>query len=580
MRQISICVLLTLIACTSWCRTVKVHAFFWSDKIEAQIAMRAGLEQQFQHYNAESSELKFEITPYVAGDGREGILNQIKQLEQAIPTKPDAIVIQPPDLSTASKALQEANAADIPVFSFDQYIMLGNLTSYIASDNYQAGWDNGIYIDSLIPKDQEIKIVLVEYLRVSAVINRVDGFFDALRSKRRKFTVLKRYEGITPESGVEIAESFLKDFPRKKSVDVIFTVNDGAGLAISNILWDKGRKEILHATFDGDPKAVENVRNRKLTVINSSQYCAEIGRETARQVINYFEKKPVTPQVLIPTYPVTKKSLEGFKGWLSTPSESPHSEEFKIPHKAASALSKDAKTKTVIRVGIAPYCPYLCEKGTNSWSGYLYDILSSVAKNGNFKVQIVSLSNDDLPKALLANRVDYIILPSYLVRYQPEFQTTGPKLGVTFTGALFTPGVRMRVVDKESLTDMRIAFARLGQENELKLDPDEFKKSIKIEGTDVADRMIKTIGERRVDLALGDYNVLRYTMLRRQHMNLELQPTSLTGFNSLSLVELPGKTSPVNFPELLGEWMAAARADGQMNKILRKYNLLDWKYYR
>ncbi|WP_413577608.1 substrate-binding domain-containing protein [Bdellovibrio sp. HCB290] len=581
MRQLSICILITFIAATSWCRTVKVHAFFWSEKIEAQVAMRAGLEQQFQQFNASSSDLKFEITPYIAGDGREGVLNQIKQLEEALPTKPDAIIIQPPDLSTASKALQEANAADIPVFSFDQYILLGNLTSYVTSDNYQAGWDNGIYIDSLIPKDQEIKIILVEYLRVSAVINRVDGFFDALRSKRRQFKVVKRYEGITPESGVEIANSILKDYPRKKSVDVIFTVNDGAGLTISNILWEKGRKEILHATVDGDPKAVENIRNKKLTVINSSQYCAEIGRETARQVINHFEKKSVSAQVLIPTYPVTKRSLEGFKGWLGTPSESPHTAEFKIPQRSPTSPSKqDAKSKSQIRIGVTPTCPYLCEKGPNSWGGYLSDILSAVAKSGNFKIQIVGLSNAELPKALLANQVDYIILPSHLVRYQPEYQTVGPKLGVTFTGALFTPGVRMRVVDKESLRDMRIAFAQLGQESELKLDPDEFRKSIKIEGSDVADRMIKTIGERRVDLALGDYNVLRYTMLRRQHMNLELQPTSLTGFNSLSLVELPGNKSSVALPEYLIEWMAAARANGQMNRILRKYNLLDWKYYR
>ncbi|MFM6929867.1 MAG: hypothetical protein ACKOX6_15465, partial [Bdellovibrio sp.] len=57
------------------------------------------------------------------------------------------------------------------------------------------------------------------------------------------------------------------------------------------------------------------------------------------------------------------------------------------------------------------------------------------------------------------------------------------------------------------------AFAKLGQESDLNLDPEEFKKSVKIEGADVADRMIKALSERRVDLALGDYNVLRYTSL-------------------------------------------------------------------
>ncbi|WP_413580628.1 substrate-binding domain-containing protein [Bdellovibrio sp. HCB288] len=581
MRFLRLCIVLILIASPAWGRTIKVHVFYWNDKIEAQVAMRAGLEQEFEKHNASSSELKIELVPYVAGDGREGILNQINQLEEAFPKKPDAMIIQPPDLATASKALQEANAAKIPVFSFDQYILLGNLTSYITSDNYQAGWDNGIYIASLIPKEQEIKIVLVEYLRVSAVINRVDGFFDALRSKGRKFTVLKRYEAITPDSGKVAAQEILRDFPQKKSVDVIFTVNDGAGITIADTLWSKGRKEVLHATVDGDPKAIENIRRKRLTVIDSSQYCAEIGRETARQVINHFEEKAVNARVLIPTYPVTIKSLSGFNGWLGTPTVSIHASDFRMPSSETPSLnSKERERLPAIKIGIAPYCPYLCEKGPKRWTGYLNDILTSVAKENDIKIQIVSLTDTELPKALMAKTVDYIILPSYLVRYEPNFQAVGPKLGISFTGALFTPGVRIRVVDQDSLTDMRIAFARLGQETELKLNPAEFKKSTKIEGHDVADRMIKTIIERRVDLALGDYNVLRYTLLRRQHLNLELQPTSLTGFNSLSLVIVPENKYPLELQDLLNTWMEKARSNGQLEQILRKYNLLDWKYYR
>ena len=144
------------------------------------------------------------------------------------------------------------------------------------------------------------------------------------------------------------------------------------------------------------------------------------------------------------------------------------------------------------------------------------------------------------------------------------------------TGALFTPGVKMQIVDKESLFNKRIAFAKLGQESDLNLGPEEFKKSVKIEGADVADRMIKAICERRVDLALGDYNVFRYTSLSRQQLNLEIQPTSLTGFNTLSLVSNLDDPNYANFSTHLEKWFSINRPNGKLARILKKYNLTDW----
>ncbi|MBO9667962.1 MAG: substrate-binding domain-containing protein [Bdellovibrio sp.] len=581
MKHISIYLFLimSLSSTFGWAKSLSVHVFYWSAKIEAQVSMRKGLEEEIANYNKTHPDLQIDLTAHLAGDGRQGVLNQIKQLEDALAKRPDALVIQPTDISTVSKALQEANTLKIPVFTFDQFIVLGKITSYIASDNYQAGWDNGSYLDSLVPRNQEMKIVLFEYPRVSAVINRLDGFFDALRAKKRKFVVLKRYEAVTAETGLEKTREFLKEFPKKKSVDVIFTVNDGAGITIANFLWDKGRREILHATVDGDPIAIEAIKQKKLTVIDSAQFCAEMGRETARQLIAHFTGGSVTARKLIPTFPVTHQTAANFTGWMGPPVAPPKDFSGFSNENRIIPIEPNKLKGTVIRIGMAPHCPYLCEQGPGQWGGYVYEILKDLSEKMNFKVELVNLSNSELTKALKNRQVNYIIIPSYFVRYLSDITVYGPKLGVSYTGALFTPGVRMHLVDKESLSDMRIAFAKLGQESDLNLDPEEFKKSLKIDGADVADRMIKAIGERRVDLALGDYNVLRYTLLRRQQLNLELQPTSLTGFNTLSLVGPPEDNSPVKLPAYLQNWLINSRENGRLDKILRKYNLPDWSAF-
>lgn len=558
-----------------------VAVLYWSMKIEGQVIMRKGFEEVINAYNANAkNKNKIVLTRYIAGEGREGLLNQISQIEAAVESRPDAIVIQPSDVSTLTKGAQEANALNIPVFVYDQYVLNTKMTSYVTSDNYQAGWDNGIYIDSLFPASQEIKIVVFEYFRVSATVERVDGFFDALRSKNRKFAVLGRYEAVEPEGGKRAGTAFLKDFPKKNSVDVIFTNNDGGGLTVVKMLWDKGRKEIKQATIDGDPASVENIKNKRITVIDSAQFCAELGREIARKAIAYLNKEPFAQRQYIPTYPITLKSLKDYPGWMGHPTAASRTKSLMDDiKKPIGGANSNGKHQSVIKIGLTPICPYLCEQGPGVWSGYIFDILSEVAKANNFKLEVKAVPQDQLLAALKNHDVNYIAAPLSMVRFLPDLRITGPRLGMISTAALFTPGVKVRLIDKESLSDKRIVFAHVGYESELDLDPSEFKKSMKITGRDVADRMMKMIGDRRIDLALGDYNVLRYTLLRRQLMNLEVQPTSLSGYNSLMLVSSPKEPDFGHLPTLLDTWFEANRESGKLEKVLKKYNLKDWDIF-
>jgi len=316
--------------------------------------------------------------------------------------------------------------------------------------------------------------------------------------------VLKRYIAVDPQSGKEQTDKFLIDFPKKKSVDVIFSINDGAGLTIVKILWEKGRREIVHATIDGDPQSIENIKAKRLTVIDSAQFCGEMGRATARHLISHFQGHPPVEKKLIPTFPITESTMKIFNGWMGAPIRPPKEFiEAGLPVNPPQANQHPPAHQT-LHIGMAPHCPYLCEQGPGQWGGYVYDILKDIAAENHLKLEIIGIENPELSKTLKSKKVQYIVIPSYFVRYSPDVYISPLKLGASYTGALFTPGVKIQIVDKESLFNKRIAFAKLGQESDLNLDPEEFKKSVKIEGADVADRMIKAIGERRVALALGD----------------------------------------------------------------------------
>lgn len=538
--------------------------------------MRKGFEEEIEKFNKSHAE-KINIVPYVAGEGRKGILNQITQMDDALKSNPKAIVIQPTDNSALARGLKEANAKAIPVIAYDQYIVNGNLASFVTSDNYQGGQDNGEYIDKLFNKGTTLRIVVFEYPQVSSTMDRVDGFFDALRSRNRNFKVLKRYQAVDPASGEAAAKQFLKDFPVKGSVDLILTVNDGGGISIVKSLWDKKRTEIRHATFDGDPESVENLKKGKLTVIDSAQFCAELGRETARSLIARLKNEKVSQKKLVPTFPVTSDSVKDYPGWMGHPSSkyvTHNSEKVPVP---VSTVPTSSKNRIIVKIAVAPLCPYLCEKGPGMWGGYIYDILKGIAQKQGFILQIESISNTRLVSSLLSRKANYIIVPSYMVRYLPNVRIVGPDLGVSYLGAVMPLTSKDTFIDGEFVLNKKVVYADVGSEGSAEI----FSRSggsrvIKLTGSDVVDRMIKMIHDRRVDLALGDYNLLSYSLGRKASVGLKLVPTSLTGFSSLVLVSVPKEPEFGAIPQHLHNWFLKARQNGELETILNKYNLKDW----
>ena len=62
-----------------------------------------------------------------------------------------------------------------------------------------------------------MKIVLVEYPKVSGTVERVDGFIDALHKENQKFKIIATYEAVEPIGGKKAGADILLKFPDKKS---------------------------------------------------------------------------------------------------------------------------------------------------------------------------------------------------------------------------------------------------------------------------------------------------------------------------------------------------------------------------
>ena len=295
-----------------------IGVLYWSMNIPGQVAMRQGLEAEAERINATlaQGERGVKLLPAVAGDGQEGVERQIAQMRVMLSSKPDVIIVQPTDNAALAQPLKEANAAGIPVVAYDQYISGGQLAAYVTSDNRQAGYLDGEYLAAQFSGDKPLRLVLVEYPLVSSTVERLNGFLDALRDQGKPFKILKTYQAVEPVSGRKAGEAILRDFPSKGSIDAIFTVNDGGGLAVVEALVKAGRDEIAVASVDGDPASVKNIRIRRMTRIVSAQFCGPLGAAAMKAAYAVARRQTVSRQILVPVFPVTLETLDRYPGWL------------------------------------------------------------------------------------------------------------------------------------------------------------------------------------------------------------------------------------------------------------------------
>ena len=300
-------------------RALRVGVLYWSMSIPGQVAMRKGLESSLSAINAarQAESLgEIELVASVAGDGVKGIERQVAQMHELLADGVDLIIVQPSDTAALSKVLQDANRQGVPVVAYDQHILGGELASFITSDNYQAGYLDGEYVAAKFPDTQRLRIIIVEYPQVSSTVSRVDGFTDALEASGQPFQILKTYSAVEPIAGAAAGKSIVREFPKVGSVDVVFTVNDGGGLAVFEQITKAGRTEIFGATVDGDPASVAAIRSGGIIRIDSAQFCGELGATALRTADALLRKQDVGRQLLVPVFPITAETEARYKGWV------------------------------------------------------------------------------------------------------------------------------------------------------------------------------------------------------------------------------------------------------------------------
>lgn len=253
----------------------------------------------------------------------------------------------------------------------------------------------------------------------------------------------------------------------------------------------------------------------------------------------------------------------------------------------ATMMAWAAPSPSKIRIGTEWVMPYtgLTEKGTPT--GYIYDILEEIAKKYNYKVEYVEIPALRQIQALQKDEIDYAIMSVQLVRYSSNVELLKTPFGVTYAGAMTVgPGGFESLYDFADLAGKSLLVSYMGPET------DKFREAIEqaaagkkteiveVNGTNIAKRMMLMMSSKRADVAIGDYNVLRYAaalQAKGPQNKMNVIPSSLAGFGAVVALSRKEKPGLKKFDKDVSDWFEDARRSGRLNKILKKYNLTDWE---
>lgn len=238
-----------LVSCSLSLAAVTAHA----EGIGASL-----LTQQHPFYNelakAITAEAKARNVSVEISIANQDLNKQLADIEDFIVKGVDVIIMSPVDSQGALAAVARAQAAGIKVITVDVPVEGVQVASYIGTDNYAGGVKAGdLMAEQLGGKGQ---VAIIDYPLVQSVVNRVNGFKEAI-AKHPDIKIVSIQTGITRAEALAVAQNMLQANP---DINGIFGFGDDAALAAAVAIKSSGLTgKVKVIGFDGMPEAIKAV---------------------------------------------------------------------------------------------------------------------------------------------------------------------------------------------------------------------------------------------------------------------------------------------------------------------------------
>lgn len=242
-----------------------------------------------------------------------------------------------------------------------------------------------------------------------------------------------------------------------------------------------------------------------------------------------------------------------------------------------------AVEKKKVIIGSIAACPYFCDEQKQNKKGYLQELLTEIFDNEKYHVQFQFVPAPRLIPMLRLKKFDLIILPTAWVRYESGISILKPSLGYSHLALVKNKKEKFEFVSAANLDKKSLALLDMGQESSVIVSNiSKEAPNAKIDvltGEGNSQRIVQMVKYNRIDMAVGDYNMLKYEISKSNEKDLEIIETSLAGFSFWNLVVNSKDASVNSYSATIESSVEKLRGNGVFQKIIKKYGIKDWSQF-
>jgi len=249
----------------------------------------------------------------VSVDPANDVTLQIQQIEDLISQGIDAMFLNPAEAEGILPALDALKEAGIPIINFDTEVAdMDYIVSYVGSDNYNAGKVCG---EDLVKKCPDGgKIIVLDSPTMNSVVDRTNGFLDAIEGKGFEIVAQQDAKG-NLEVSMGIAEDLLQG---NSDVVAIFGGNDPTALGALAAANAAGMTDCMIYGVDGSPDIkAELASGDSLIEGTGAQSPISIAKDSVEVMYKYLDGEKVDERYPVETFLITADNVAeyGTDGW-------------------------------------------------------------------------------------------------------------------------------------------------------------------------------------------------------------------------------------------------------------------------
>jgi ribose transport system substrate-binding protein len=229
---------------------------------------------------------------------------QADQVKDFVVRRVSAIVLSPCESRSIVPAIQEANAAGIPVYTVDIPCREPGvkIVCQVATDNHGGGKEAAkAMIEALSPAGG--KVAILHFKQAESCRLRVQGFREVIdqhnASNPGKIEIVSELDGGgAKDRGFKATQDILETHGDLRG---IFAINDPSALGARAAVEKAAKTEqITIIGFDGQPEGKQAIKEGKIYA-DPIQFPDEMGVKIVQAIVQFSRGEDVKPEILIPT---------------------------------------------------------------------------------------------------------------------------------------------------------------------------------------------------------------------------------------------------------------------------------------